>query len=607
MVIETPSLPFLEWLPWGLLHWLLVVGSVAIAVLLLSYLVVSLRHGPRAALRITAGVLGAGVVDLLRISPRRVLALSWLAIKESIRRRVLVAFAVFILILLFAGWFLDPGSNQPARLYLSFVLTSTSYLVLLLVLFLSALSLPADIRSRTLHTVVTKPVRSSEIVLGRMLGFAAIGTALLVAMGIISYVFVVRGLAHTHQVTEVDLVAVRRAVGQEGPVPKQGTSSLVQNHRHKVYVDASAGGRLEMENGHWHGLSVHKSGGKTVYTVGPPQGMLVARVPIYGKLRFKNREGKPAKEGINVGDEWTYRSYLEGGTLAAAVWTFEGIAPDKFPADRFPQGIPLEMSIGVFRTYKGDMEKGIPGSLWIRNPKTGERGEAKIFRAKEFATDVQYISRKLQSSGPEGRELDLFEALVTDDGKMEVWLYCLQPAQYFGVAQPDMYLRARDASFALNFAKGYLGIWLQMVLVIGIGVMFSTLLSGPVAMIATMGTLVGGFFGTFMIKLATGELPGGGPFEALYRLLTQANLVSEMEPGLRTTVLKMLDVPLGFCLWVTAQILPDFGQFSYADYVAYGFDVSPGLIGQRVIAALGFLVAAFVAGYFFLKTREVAK
>ena len=607
MVIETPNLPFLEWLRWSWLYWLVVVGSVTAAVLVLCFLVAALRHGPRAGLKIVWRVLEAGAADLAFISPRRVAALAWLAIKESIRRRVVVAFAVFIVILLFAGWFLDPGSDHPARLYLSFVLTATSYLVLALVLFLSAFSLPADIKSRTLHTVVTKPVRPSEIVLGRMLGFTAIGTILLVAMGLISYVFVARGLAHTHQVTEADLEAVKQAVGEEGPAPKEGTSSRAQNHRHKVFIDASGKGRLEAENGHWHELTATESQGKKVYTVGPPQGMLVARVPIYGKLRFKSRDGKPAKEGINVGDEWTYRSYLEGGTLAAAIWTFEGITPERFPVEKFPEGIPVEMSIGVFRTHKGNIEKGIPGSLLVRNPKTGDRVEAKIFRAKEFATDVQHIPHTLQGSGPEGRQLDLFKDLVSDDGKLEVWLYCLQPGQYFGAAQADMYLRARDASFVLNFAKGYLGIWLQMVLVIGIGVMFSTFLSGSVAMIATAGALVGGFFGKFMIDLATGELPGGGPFEALYRLLTQANLVSEMEPGLRTTVLQMLDVPMSFCLWVIAQILPDFGRFSYADHVAYGFNISSGLVGQDLLATFGFLAAVFVAGYFLLKTREVAK
>ena len=136
----------------------------------------------------------AGVRDLLSMSPRRVRALSWLAIKESIRRKVIVVFAVFILILLYAGWFLDPKSTNPAVLYLSFVLTATSYLVLIMALFLSALSLPNDIKNRTLHTIVTKPVRTSEIVLARILGFMTVGTCLLVLMGVISYVFVVRGL-----------------------------------------------------------------------------------------------------------------------------------------------------------------------------------------------------------------------------------------------------------------------------------------------------------------------------------------------------------------------------------------------------------------------------
>ena len=113
----------------------------------------------------------------MRLSPWRVGALAWLAIKESIRRRVVVVLAVFIIILLFAGWYLDPGSTNPARLYLDFVFDeATRYPLLLLVLFLSSLSLPADIKSRTLHTVVTKPVRASEIVLGRIVGFTAVAT-----------------------------------------------------------------------------------------------------------------------------------------------------------------------------------------------------------------------------------------------------------------------------------------------------------------------------------------------------------------------------------------------------------------------------------------------
>ena len=52
----------------------------------------------------------------------------------------------------------------------------------------------------------------------------------------------------------------------------------------------------------------------------------------------------------------------------------------------------------------------------------------------------------------------------------------------------------------MNFIKGYLGIWLQMLLVIVLGVMFSTFLSGPVAMLATIGALLGGFFNDYHVS-----------------------------------------------------------------------------------------------------------
>jgi hypothetical protein len=628
MVIETGIPSFLEWIQWHGLYWLAVVIGVTVLGVLASYLVAALRHGPGAAWRMTFRVLGQGIVDIVGMSPRRVAALAWLAIKESMRRRVVVVFAVFILVLLFAGWFLDPGTGDPAQLYITFVLTTTSYLVLLLVLFLSSLSLPADIQSKTLHTVVTKPVRSSEIVLGRILGFTAIGTLLLAVMGVVSYFFVVRGLNHTHTINASELAAVSQAPaeGSEG-VSLSGLTSRVQNHRHKVLIDASGNGEVEPANGHWHALTVEKSGDQTVYQVGPSQGALLARVPVYGTLRFRDRGGLDSKIGVNVGDEWFYRSYVMGATQAAAVWTFEGISPQKFP-----DGLPVEMNIAVFRTYKANIEKGVLGSLWLRNPKTGLTVEVDVFESKEFDTKKVFVPRKITSSSthmiaqrirkPDGTEVsfptemdeslakkaefDLYEDL-TDNGSVEVWLNCLDPAQYFGVAQPDLYLRAADAPFFLNFAKGYLGIWFQMVLVVGFGVMFSTFLSGPIAMLATLGALLGGMFIDFMWDLARGQTFGGGPIESLYRLVTQQNVMTPLDSGFQSDVTYMVDLVARGFLFVCSSILPPFGQFNYSDYVAYGFDISASLILIRFLTVLGYLVPVFLVGYFFLKTREVAR
>ena len=52
---------------------------------------------------------------------------------------------------------------------------------------------------------MTKPVRTSEIVLGRIVGFTIIGTVLLAVMGVSSYLFVVRSLAHTHEIRVEDV------------------------------------------------------------------------------------------------------------------------------------------------------------------------------------------------------------------------------------------------------------------------------------------------------------------------------------------------------------------------------------------------------------------
>ena len=258
MVVDLKDVvPFLVWLPGALLSWLLVVVCVAVGTTVAGWLVSAMRYGPWVATQIIGRVLWDAPLDWIYLSPRRVWALARLAIQESIRRRVVVVFAVFILILLFAGWFLDPGSVDPARLYLGSVLTITSYLVLLLVLLLSSLSLPADIKNRTLHTVVTKPVRASEVVLGRIVGFAAVGTLLLVVMGAVNYVFVERGLTHTHQLTADDLHPIEGAVAGKRATLR-GSTSRVHQHRHKVTIDPKGEGHVEMEQRHTHQLSVRK-------------------------------------------------------------------------------------------------------------------------------------------------------------------------------------------------------------------------------------------------------------------------------------------------------------------------------------------------------------
>jgi ABC-type transport system involved in multi-copper enzyme maturation permease subunit len=667
---------------WGFLP-----GTLAICFLLLlvapfcCFLVASFQYGPSEAFYYVARSLFSAVTeDLPRFSPRRTLAVARLAIQEAIRNRVLVGFGLFVLLLLTAGLFMDVSNSNPARVYLSFVLHSTNYLVLLMALFLSTFSIPNDIKNRTIYTVVTKPVRASEIVLGRILGFSAVGTAMLVGMGLLSYIFVQRGLAHDHGVDAAKVEADASLGESEAKPGYRGQTTFDAHHRHTFEVNENGEGRTNVVAGHWHAVQARNmphlfdlvdldqngklskgelqpppvpdandSEGQSdaerrellgqveldfasadkdkdgviakaefpgpIYHIGPPEGHLVAKAPVYGKLQIFDRTGRKSEKGINVGNEWEYRGFIEGGTpgvqtRAAAVWTFTGVTPE-----RYPNGLPLEMTIRVFRSYKGDIERGVLGEIVIRNPNEAaqvKRSGPILFESKEFVADYRLIPRELTSevggAGGAGK-IDLFDDLVHKDNNnsVEVEIRCVDAAQYFGMAAPDLYLRPADAAFEWNFFKAFLSIWFQMLLVTSFGVTFSTFLTGSVAMLATMSAVVLGFFGQFVRDVYTGAAHGGGPIESLIRMITQQNITTDLEmTGILAQVIKGADWVLMSLLTAATYVLPNYRQFDTAEFVADGYNIFGDLVAQQVTMAAVYFVVVGVVGYFFLKTREIA-
>jgi len=214
MVLEQEIPAFVTWFGPALASYVLVAFLVAVFAALLAWVSLSAVSGPLAAGdRVYRGVL-AGIADLLGMSTRRVWALARLAIQESLRRNVLIVLGLFAVIVLFAGWFLDPQSVNPGKLYLGFILSATNLLVCLVVLVLSVFSLPADVKAKAIQTVTTKPVRTGEIVFGRILGFSIVGTVLLVIMGGVGWAFVVRSVSHRHQLSGADLFENQREDGR---------------------------------------------------------------------------------------------------------------------------------------------------------------------------------------------------------------------------------------------------------------------------------------------------------------------------------------------------------------------------------------------------------
>jgi hypothetical protein len=607
MVLEEAIPAFADWIGPAVLWFLLSVALLAVASAAVAWLVQSVLYGPLAAGdRVYRGIL-AGLADLGGISPRRIWALARLAAQEAIRRNVAIVLVLFAGIVLFAGWFLDPASVNPGKLYLGFILGATNLLVCLVVLVLSVFSLPADIKARSIQTVTTKPVRSAEIVAGRMLGFAGVGTVLLAVMAVAGWGFVVRSVDHAHTASLEELIEVR---AEDGSLTGyEGRTSLEQGHRHRLELDADGFGRTEMEHGHRHSIRPEGEGDARRLVVGPPEEILEARRPLRGRLRFLDRQGKPSAKGISVGAEWAYRQYIEGGTLAAAIWTFEGVNEAEFP-----EGLPLEMIVRVFRTYMGEIEKGIAGSVRVRNPANGLQSDPFYFTAKEFSIDSLLIPRVLNTTTTDGgtRQVDLFEQIVAD-GRVEVVLQCLEPAQYYGVAQADFYLRAGSGSFALNYAKSCLGIWFSMLVVTALGVSFSTFLTGPIALLASLMVILVGQFREFIERLFESQItgnskiaPGGGPIESLYRIATQMSITLEMEQTPAVVAMKTIDTLLLAPMRLAAGLFPSLSSLGTSDFVADGFDIPLDLVAEHGVETMAYVLVLFVAGTFFLKSREVA-
>src|SRR5262249_29391066 len=101
MVLEHEPLPFDQWLAESLPLWLATIGALALGILVLGFIFPAVVNGPIRAGDTIYRLLAGGLVDLVKISPRRVIALARLAVQESLRRRVLAGLAVFVVILAF--------------------------------------------------------------------------------------------------------------------------------------------------------------------------------------------------------------------------------------------------------------------------------------------------------------------------------------------------------------------------------------------------------------------------------------------------------------------------------------------------------------------------
>ncbi|MFM9964693.1 MAG: ABC transporter permease [Planctomycetaceae bacterium] len=547
----------------ALRDWLLVFGGFA-GIIFASTILVSLgiygSSGPVAVM----GRVWQGLYDFVHLSPRRVWAISRLTILEAWRRKALWVFAVFGFLMMFAGWFLDSGLRPEMQVKnaVSFSLTTVSWLTIPVLLLLSCWGIPEDIRVRSMHTVVTKPVRRNEIVMGRILGFSTVSAMIVGIMGVVGYVWVLRQVPEAEH---PELSFRQRASLAVGLLPELPDGTKVKKF---------------------------------------------CRIPVYGTLEFIDNEGNVSEKGVNTGDIWEFRSYIEGGSNKAA-------ARYKFPVDEPMDQIKLESRFEAFRTHKGRIGQSLLVRYVLVNPKKDLRVPLPSFEIKEFSLNEQFINREVSyydEVAKVTKTVDLFNDLVFfDDNKkiqhdvFQIEVQCLDSGQYLGMARPDFFIRLPDRSFLVGYFKAVFGIWLLTVFIVSIGVTASTFVKGPIATQLTFSILiVGQGFRGFMIDLITGKQKGGGPVESWYRLVQHMNDTLELPDTVGVQIMQGIDKVMLSGLWLMQHLIPDLSPFVMSPYVANGFDVPWGVAMFRSLAmTIGYLIPCLLVGYYSLTLREL--
>jgi ABC-type transport system involved in multi-copper enzyme maturation permease subunit len=521
-------------------------------------------------------------LDFARLRWRRIFAISKLSFKEAVRRKVPWVFLLMLLVFLFpARWFFSKQvkPEDDLKTTISVISIAMTVTFILPALLLSGFSIPTDVKNQTIHTIVTKPVERFEIVVGRFLGYV-----LLITLALIVVV---------------------------------GASVLMILSSN---IDPAA--REES---------------------------MKARVPVYGVLDFlKERQGankqleRQAFAGIDVGREYSYRKYIAGHSEGShrAIWNFLDAGDLKPLAAR--EAVTMEFAFDVYRTTKGEENKGVSCSFdvvtWKWDPALedeynkaiGGARSAKLTETQRWKTANEVAEKfgRFEFNGVQvydyhTNRLDLPPGLFKNalNGTMgkdsplqssqgpaliQIKARCTTPSQLVGVAPLDLYLLESDGVFWLNFFKSAVGLWCRLCLVIGLAVAASTYLAGVVAFVAAFFLFLLGYFLDFIRSLAAGVNAGGGPFESFTRLVKGSTVAGELDQTPSTQVALFGDDVFRWMLRRVINVIPDTERFTWSNYLAQGFSIEPQFIGLNLLFLVAYMLPWAVLAYYLMRSREIA-
>jgi hypothetical protein len=505
------------------------------------------------------------VVNLLtRVRWRRIWALALLSLKEARRRRVVWVFSAMALVFLFVDWFVPYRPADQVRNYVKVFYWFMTPLFVVTASLLGAFGIPTDVKSQTIHTIVTKPVERYEIVLGRFLGYGILLTIGLAGMSLLSLLYVARGVTE-----EARQESYKARVPVLGQLSFSGTK----------------------------GENVGREWDYRRYITGPnPQ---MGKQPTqYAVWTFPHLPADLARRAKDdkVRFEFSFDIFrTTKGKEAHGVFCTFTFAPGKLDV----------VQIEALKQQREQLVKKMPKTVneeMINRHGYYELGGKEIFDYQTSFVDVpvSLVNKLLQEQSGDQPALKVLVSVNQDKQGSQ--------NQLVGVAQPDFYLLANEMPFWQNYLKGTIGLWYSMMLVLGLAVVLSTYLSGIISWLCTMFLFLSGYFLDYIQTLAAGRVEGGGSMEAAYRLFNRSPLNAPLDQNATLSVLMSFDEGYRWVLNRVLKVIPDVNRFDLTAYVAEGFNIPWGqvLFLDTFRYLVGYLLLWACLAFYLMKFREVA-
>lgn len=141
---------------------------------------------------------------------RSIWAVATNTIKQALRMKIAAVFVILLIVLLpVMGVSMTGDGTLKGRLqtFVSYSLSLTNLLLCLLTIIVSIYTLTNDIKQRQIYSVITKPIRRYQLLLGKLLGVILLSTALLALFSAVIYTITVYTPKY-YDAEESDLIQV---------------------------------------------------------------------------------------------------------------------------------------------------------------------------------------------------------------------------------------------------------------------------------------------------------------------------------------------------------------------------------------------------------------